>query len=110
MLYDTIAENIKAAFEEAKVEGFAVGKAEGLAEALTMVVGHRFPDQAEAFRQCLASSDRNIWPSVSEVMNWPGTGAEFMELLAVGQPASKFDSGGVSDRRSTVWRHPGSRL
>ena len=57
MLYDTMVESINAVFEDARVEGFAVGKAEGL---------------AEAFRQFLAPSDRNIWPGVSDVMNWIG--------------------------------------
>ena len=84
MLYDTIAEGIKAAFEDAKAEGIEVGKAEALAD----VVAHRFPDEAEAFRQFLISSDRSMWPEMSDVLAWTGTGTEFMDRLAAGQPNS----------------------
>ena len=108
MLYNTIAEGIKAAFEDAKAEGIEVGKAEGLeqgiemgkaegieqgfemgkAEDLTVVVAHRFPAEAEAFRQFLASSNRDMWPRMSEVLTWAGTGTEFMDWLTDGQPAA----------------------
>lgn len=96
MLYDTIAEAIKAALENTKAEGieigkaegFEIGKAEGFAEMLTIIMAHRFPDQAEAFRQFLASSGRDTWPAVAEVMSWTGTGTEFMNRLTTGQPDS----------------------
>ena len=88
MVYDTIAEAIKAALENAKAEGFAVGRAEGFAEMLTIIMAHRFPDQAEVFRQFLASSNRDTWPEVAEVMSWTGTGTEFMNRLTIGQPDS----------------------
>ncbi len=85
MLYETIAEGIKAAFEDAKAEGIEVGKAEGIevgkAEALADVVAHRFPDEAEAFRQFLLASDQGRWPEMSDVLAWTGTGTEFMDRL-----------------------------
>ena len=104
MLYDTIAEAIKAAlentkaegieigkaegFEAAKAEGFEMGRAEGFAEMLTIIMAHRFPDQEEAFRQFLASSGRDTWPAVADMLNWTGTGTEFMNRLTTGQPDS----------------------
>ena len=73
MMYDTIAEGIKATLEHAK--------AEGEAKQLTNVVAHMFPDQTEAFRKFLASHDQDMWPETSEVLTWTGTGAEFMDWL-----------------------------
>ena len=49
---------------------------------------HRFPDQEETFRQFLASSNRDTWPEVAEVMSWTGTGTEFMDWLTDRQPDS----------------------
>ena len=84
MMYDTIAEGIKATLEHAKAEG----RTEGEATQLTNVVAHMFPDQTEAFRNFLASCDRDMWPEMSEVLTWAGTGAEFMDWLVNGQSDS----------------------
>ena len=90
MLYDTIAEGIRAAQEEAKAEGKAEGKTEGKTEEklelLTKVCAHMFPEQAGAFRQFLTSHSQEAWPDVSELLSWDGTGDEFMAWLADGRP------------------------
>ena len=90
MLYDTIAEGIRANLEHAKAEseakGKAKGKAEGKAELLADVAAHMFPEQADAFRRFLTSHSPEAWPDVSELLSWNGTGDEFMDWLADGRP------------------------
>ena len=84
MTYDTIAEGIQATLEHAKIEG----KTEGEAKQLANVVAHMFPDQTGAFRQCLASRDRDRWLETSEARPRTGPGAEFMDWPVNGQSAS----------------------
>ena len=80
MLYDTIAEGIRANLADAK--------AEGKAELLADVVAHMFPEQADAFLRFLDSLSPEVWPDVSVLLSWTGTGGELMEWLADGQPES----------------------
>lgn len=84
MLYDTIAEAIRANLEDAKAESRAKGKAELLADVVT----HMFPEQADAFLRFLDSRSPEAWPDVSILLSWTGTGGELMEWLADGQPES----------------------
>lgn len=77
MLYDTIAEGIRANLEDAKAES----KAEGKAELLTDVVAHMFPEQTDAFQQYLTSRSPEAWPDMSALLSWTGTGDELMEWL-----------------------------
>ena len=88
MLYDTIAEGIRANLENAKAESKAKGRAEGKAELLAGVVAHMFPEQADAFLRFLHSHSPEAWPDVSVLLSWTGTGDELMKWLADGQPES----------------------
>lgn len=89
MIYDTLAESLKASMNnmtaEAKAQGRAEGKAEGKAEGeatlLSRAVAHFFPDQAEDFRKFLESHDKHRWPDIEEVLTWKGSGADFMKWL-----------------------------
>ena len=75
MLYDTIAEGIRANLEDAK------------AELLTDVVAHMFPEQTDAFQQYLASRSPEAWPDMSVLLSWTGTGDELMEWLDRQEPS-----------------------
>ena len=96
MLYDTIAEGIRANLEDAKAEskaegraeGKAEGRAEGKAELLADVVVHMFPEQADEFQRYLNSHSQEAWPDVSALLSWTGTGDELMEWLADEQKPS----------------------
>ena len=85
MLYDTIAEGIRANLEDAKAESRAKGKAEGKAELLADVIAHMFPEQTDAFQRFLNSHSQEVWPDVSTLLSWAGTGDELMDWLANGR-------------------------
>ena len=69
MLYDTIAEGIRANLEYAKAESRAEGKAEGKAELLADVIAHMFPEQTDAFQRFLNSRGQEAWPDVSTLLS-----------------------------------------
>ena len=98
MMYDTIAESIKASLADAvadataegeakgrlegRMEGRLEGRAEEKTEQLLNVVAHFYPGQVEAFRHFLASHSQDRWPEMSEVLSWTGTGDEFMDWVS----------------------------
>lgn len=81
MIYDTLAESLKANMNNMTAEAKAEGKAEGEATLLSRAVAHFFPDQAEDFRKFLESHDKHRWPDIEEVLTWKGSGADFMKWL-----------------------------
>ena len=100
MMYETIAEGIKASLADAvadataegeakgRLEGRVEGRVEEKTEQLLNVVAHFYPEQVEAFRHFLASHSQDRWPEMSEVLSWTGTGAEFMDWVSNGHSHS----------------------
>ena len=92
MLYDTIAEGIRANLEDAKVEsraeGKAEGKVEGKAELLADVIAHMYPEQTDAFQRFLNSRGQEAWLDVPTLLSWTGTGGELMDWLVNGRSES----------------------